>query len=129
MTKGQKKAVYDVDFKDKCVKLVLGGMPAVEVAKTQHIPSVSTLYGWLAKRKKPKHKRSEEEKIMDAQDRMIANSTKQPKQPKDTSLKAVENYLSHARDAINKDLRTGVVKKLSRAHLLTLLAFNELTGE
>lgn len=37
-------------------------------------------------------------------------------------------YLRHARDEINDELRDGRIKKLSQAHLLTLLALEALGG-
>ena len=38
-------------------------------------------------------------------------------------------YLRYARDAMNKELREGKIKKLSKSNLLSLLALDVLSGE
>lgn len=60
--------------------------------------------------------------------REAARAAKANKERNGTTHDAII-YLKHAERAINRDLRSGRIKKLGRAHLLTLLALGALQGE
>jgi transposase-like protein len=156
MKKAKTKRKYSPELKTDVVALIHEGKSPKEIRKLYKVTD-ATIYRWKheakkkrkrpvelrgtdsmrfilektgkvrkVKRKKP-DRRSHEEKIMDAQDRMIARTTKQPEKLPVVTMDAII-YLDHAVIEMQKQERKNDAL-VSKAHAYVILALATLKGE